>query len=74
MKTERIKCEVCKKTIGDGYQQRYMIVVTIGYAHQYNDGGSFPAVDRLSETYHLHFDCSRKMFSACPQIVPESLS
>ena len=73
MRIDKIKCDVCKKTIEEGYQQRYMIVVTIGYAHQYNDGGSAPAVDRERKTYHLHFDCSKKMFLACPQIAPESI-
>jgi len=71
MKEEKIKCDVCKKIIKEGHQQRYMVVVTLGYAHPYNDGGSCAAVERLSETYHLHFDCSRKMFEACPQIVPK---
>ena len=73
MKIEQIKCDVCEKLIEKGHQQRYMIIVTIGYPYSYNDGGSVAAVDRKSNTYHLHFDCSRKMFAACPQITPKSL-
>ena len=73
MKVEKITCDVCKKEIEEGHQQRYMIVVTIGYPHAYNDGGSCAAVDRLNKTYHLHFDCSKKMFDACPQIVPAAI-
>jgi hypothetical protein len=73
-KETKIKCDKCKKEIKEGYDQRYMIIVSIGYAYQYNDGGSFPAVDRKQEKKYLHFDCSKPMFKACPELVPEALS
>ena len=73
-KETKIKCDKCKKEIEEGYQQRYMIILTIGYPHQYNDGGSFPAVDRETEKKYLHFDCSKSMFKAHPEIVPDALN
>lgn len=69
----KIICDKCKKEIKKGHQQRYMIILTVSYPHQYNDGGSAPAVDRESEKYHLHFDCFKPIYRACPQVVPESL-
>jgi hypothetical protein len=73
MEKTKVICDVCKKEIKEGYERRYMIALIIYYPFQYNDGGSCPAVDRESKTYHLHFDCSKKMFKACPEIFPESL-
>ena len=72
-KETKIKCDKCKKEITDGYQQRYMIVLKIGYPHYYNDGGSFAACDRESQKFYLHFDCSKPIFDACPQIIPEPM-
>jgi len=69
----KIICDKCKKEIKEGYQQRYMIVLTIGYAYQYNDGGSSAAVDREQETKYLHFDCAKPIFKAYPEVVPEFL-
>lgn len=73
MESKKIICDKCKKEIKEGYERRYMIILKIGYPLQYNDGGSTPAVDHESITRHLHFDCSKKMFQACPQIIPNSL-
>lgn len=72
-KQTKIICDVCKKEIKDGRQQRYMIVLTINYPYQYNDGGSFAAVDREKETYYLHFDCFKPIYKACPEITPKSM-
>ncbi len=68
-----IKCDRCKKKIKKGHQQRYMIVLTIGYPHAYNDGGSVAAVDREQETYYLHFDCFKPIYKACPEITPKAI-
>lgn len=73
MKKEEIVCDSCKKKIKEGHQQRFMVTVTIGYAHQYNDGGSVAAVDRMLEAFHLHFSCSKKMFAEFPHLVPKSM-
>lgn len=70
----KLVCDVCKKEIKSGYQQQYMIVVTIGYPHAYNDGGSVAAVDRESKTYHLHFDCFRPIYKVCLQITPTAIA
>jgi len=72
-KQEKIICDKCKREIKDGYQQRFMIVLTVNYPHQYNDGGSCPAVDRESEKFYLHFKCFQPIFDACPQVVPKGL-
>jgi len=69
----KIICDKCKKEIKEGHEQKYMIILTVDYPYQCNDGGSFPAVDRCSEVYHLHFDCFKPIYEACPQVVPESL-
>ena len=69
----KLICDKCKKEIKEGYQQRYMIVLTVNYPHQYNDGGSAPAVDRESEKYYLHFDCFKPIYKACPEITPKSI-
>jgi hypothetical protein len=72
-KKTKLICDKCGKEIKEGYQQRYMIVVNIGYAHQYNDGGSCPAVDRESQKFYLHFDCFRDVYKKCPYLGPDDL-
>ena len=72
-KQSKIICDVCKKEIKGGYPQRYMIILTVGYPHAYNDGGSCAAVDRKSQKYYLHFDCFKPIYKACPEITPESI-
>jgi len=69
----KIICDRCKKEITEGYQQRYMIILTVGYPHSYNDGGSCAAVDRESQEFYLHFDCLRPIYEVCPEVIPESL-
>lgn len=72
-KENKIKCDKCKKVIKEGYQQKWMIVLTVDYPHAYNDGGSFAAVDREKEIYYLHFDCFKPIYKACPEITPKSI-
>lgn len=72
-KQTKIICDKCKKEITPGYQQKWMIELTVGYPHAFNDGGSCAAVDRESEKYYLHFACFKPICKACPQVVPESL-
>lgn len=72
-KQTKLIWDKCKKEIKDGHQKRYMIVLTINYPYQYNDGGSFPAVDREEETKYLHFDCFKPIHKACSEITPESM-
>lgn len=73
MEKTRIVCDECKKTIKEGVERRYMLVYTIGYPNAYNDGGSFAAVDREEQTFHLHYDCSRKIFKVCPKLIPTNM-
>ena len=73
-KQTKIVCDKCKKEIKEGHPQIYMIVFTISYSRQFNDGGSFPATERECEKKYLHFDCSKPIFKAFPELVPEALN
>lgn len=60
--TPKYKCDGCEKTIEEGFEQLWMITLTMVNEESVDDG-SAGGHDTQTRTFHFHADCAQPIWS-----------